>query len=149
MSREDGANQGPLEMFDDLIGVDPAISKLPERRFGALVDPRRIGRPEMSPDGPDPSLLLGQVDEVKINAESPDQSPEITQPQLSQTVTKTPGLLGRRVASKVFGRRANFLDKFKSLFTGQTSDRLAQETAEKMDIAAKSFQGLGPHDDSG
>ncbi len=139
---EDRADQGPIEVLGDLVRVNPPVAKLPEGRLGALVDPGRVGLPGMGADRANPGLLLGQVGQIKIDAERPDQRPEVRQTQFPQPVAEPPGRLGRRVGPEVFRRRADLLDQRERILARQAANRLTKQPAEKArDVAAESFPG--------
>ena len=145
---EDRADQRPVEVLGDLVGVDPAVPELAQGRFGALVDPGGVVLAEVGADGADAGLLLGQVDQVEVDAEGADQGPEVGQAELTQAVAEPPGLLQRGVRPEVLRRRPDLLDEVERVLARQSPDRLAEQAAERVDVVAESFQGLGPHDGS-
>ena len=103
---EDQADQGTLQVLGDLRGVDPPLADLPQRGLGRLrhghagAIGRAIGR--ALAEGPDAGLLLGQVDQVEIHAERPDQGPQRRQLEPAEAVTEPPRLLHRGAARNLF-----------------------------------------------
>jgi hypothetical protein len=97
-----------------LVRRHPTVAEFSQRRAWAL-DLGLVARLALAgPEGPDAGLLLGQVDQVEIDAEGADQRPQLGQVELAEAVAEPPRLLDRRVGPQLLGLPADVLDRSKA-----------------------------------
>ena len=96
--------------------------------------------------GADAGLLLGQVDQVEIDAEGADQGPQVLEAELAEPVAEPPGGLGRGVGAEVLRRGADLLDERERVLAREPPDGPAEQVAEEMDVAAERFERLWLHE---
>ncbi len=143
-----GQIRRPRQVLGDLVRRHAPVADAAQGRAGAL-DLGRVVRLSLAgPEGPDAGLLLGEVDQVEIDAEGADQRPQLGQVELTEAVAEPPRLFDRRVGPEPLGRPADLLDQVEGLRPGEPADRPAEQAPEPVDVGAECFEGLGLHGDS-
>ncbi|MFO0909923.1 MAG: hypothetical protein U0794_16505 [Isosphaeraceae bacterium] len=134
MRCEDRTDHRAFEMLGNLLGVDPFFLELLERGFGGLREQRGPRAQSPLAQRTNASTLLGQVDEVEIDAERADKGAERGQLQPRKLVAQPTRQRDFRGAAKFLRGCAHFLDELIGLVARESADRLTEEIAEQVDV---------------
>ena len=105
-----------------------------------------VGLPGTRPEPPDPLLLLGQVGQLEVQPEGPDEHLGPGQVDGIHLGGQRASIIGAVRATQRDGRQADALDEVEQLLALLLHDDLAQERAQQLDLARQRVARAGGPD---
>ncbi len=130
MCREDGPDEGPIQQRRDLLRLKAPLAQLGQRHFASLG--QRLSRILLDPrpQGTHPRLLLGEIDQIEVQAESPRQRAQLAQIEFIQSIAQCAGRLERGRRPQLLARGTNIVHQPERFFSLQAEDRLIEHSIE-------------------